>query len=117
MSTPPKAATTAIEGVLYRCRAGDVTSDREGRAANDLGAFRRGISIDVEQGYFRAGIGKGARRGCANRSAGAGDCCHLTGQGQGLALAEFGQFKRPVFDVESVGFRNRFKAYRSPPRR
>ena len=105
----PESGNNPIEGALYRCRAGDVTSDREGRAANGLGAFRSGISIDVEQGYFGAGIGKGARRGGANRSAGAGDCCHLTGEGQSFALAEFGQFKRPVFDVEHVGFRNRFE--------
>src|SRR5262249_56457854 len=52
---------------------------------------------------------EGVRDSATNGAAGTRDYRNLTGEGQSLALAQFGQFEWPVFDVKRVGFRNRFE--------
>ena len=109
MSTPPNAATTRSKAVPNRCSACNVARDRESRAANRLGAIGRGIIVDVEQGNLRAGFGECVGRCTANSATGSGDHHNLTCERQWLALTELGEFERPVFDIERVGFGDRFK--------
>ena len=70
-----------FEGGVNRCLVSHVASDRESAVtAVALAFLRGGISVDIEQGDFCAGVGEGAGGGSADGAAGSGNHRDLAGK-------------------------------------
>ncbi len=101
---PAERRHHGVEGGAHALRIGDVAFDPQRLAADLFGRRLGRFGVEIQDGDFRAFLGKSARRGGADARAAAGDHRHLAGQSLLIGLAQLGLFQRPVFYFEHVEF-------------
>ena len=98
-----EGAADLIEGAPDISFIGDVAPAP--KPADCIGHSFGGDRVQIKHGRGSALGGEKFRRRRADAGAAAGDQRHLSGQGlRGALGGAFGLFRRPVFDVEQIGF-------------